>query len=525
LWYPTLAMSSKITYVTLFADESIHPAYEKALSELQQELGRTHPMYIGGREVSAGSTFEKTSPIDTSIVVGRFQRGTAEHGLEALKAARRAFDEWSHTDYKRRVELMRRAADRIEAARFRLAAAITFEAGKNRLEAIAEVYEAIEAMRYYANLMEKEDGYVRRMNPGAPGEETYSVARPYGVWAVISPFNFPLMLGNGMMQGALITGNTVVWKPTSEAPLTALEAYRLYVEAGLPEGTINIVTGPGEAFEDVFVRGADGVAFTGSMDVGMRLYRKIAAESPYPKPMVSEMGSKNPVIVTKNADFDKAVEGVVRAAFGYSGQKCSAASRVYVQDEVKESFVEALVKRTSTLIVGDPRRREVFTGPVINRRAQESYEKYVADAKNAGKVVYGGRTLRSGGLEKGYYVEPTIVTGLDEDHYLFKKELFVPILVVGGFRTLDEALTKANNTQYGLTAGIMSEDKEEIDRFMDKIEFGVVYANRKGGATTGAWPGAQSFVGWKASGATGKGIGGPYYLLSYMREQARTYVH
>ncbi|MEM0321426.1 MAG: aldehyde dehydrogenase family protein, partial [Thermoprotei archaeon] len=473
----------------------------------------------------AGSTFEKTSPIDTSIVVGRFQRGSADHGIEALKAARRAFGEWSHTDYKRRVELMRRAADKVEEARFRLAAAITLEAGKNRLEAIAEVYEAIEAMRYYASLLEKEEGYVHQMNPGAPGEETHSVARPYGVWAVISPFNFPLMLGNGMMQGALITGNTVVWKPTSEAPLTALLAYKLYEEAGFPPGVINIVTGPGEASEDVFVRGTDGVAFTGSMDVGMRLYRKIAAESAYPKPMVSEMGSKNPVIVTKNADFDKAVEGVVRAAFGYSGQKCSAASRVYVQDEIKESFVEALVKRTSSLVVGDPRKREVFMGPVINRRALENFEKYVADAKSSGKVAYGGRVLRSGGLEKGFYAEPTIVTGLDENHYLFKKELFVPILVVGGFRTLDEAIDKANNTEYGLTAGIMSEDRQEIDRFMDRIQFGVVYANRKGGATTGAWPGAQSFVGWKASGLTGKGIGGPYYLLSYVREQARTYVH
>jgi 1-pyrroline-5-carboxylate dehydrogenase len=517
-------MSSKITYVTLFADESIHPAYERALSELESELGRVHPIYIGGREVRADSTFDKTSPIDTSLLVGRFQRGGRTHGVEALRAARAAFSEWSRTDYKERVRLMRRAADKIEEARFRLAAAITLESGKNRLEAIAEVFEAIEAMRYYADLMEKEQGYFRAMRSGAPGEESYSVCRPYGVWAVVSPFNFPLMLGNGMMQGALITGNTVVWKPTSEAPLTALEAYRLYVDAGFPEGVINVVTGPGEEFEDVFVRGADGIAFTGSMDVGMRLYRKLAAESAYPKPMVSEMGSKNPVIVTAKADFDKAVEGVVRAAFGYSGQKCSAASRVYVQEDVKDKFIDALVKRTSSLIVGDPRNREVFMGPVINRRAQENYERYVGDARRDGKIVFGGRSLRTGGLEKGYYVEPTVVRDLPENHYLFKKELFVPILVVAGYKTLDEALAKANDTEYGLTAGIMSEDEEEISRFMEKIEFGVVYANRKGGATTGAWPGSQSFVGWKASGLTGKGIGGPYYLLSYMREQARTYV-
>ncbi|PSN85881.1 1-pyrroline-5-carboxylate dehydrogenase [Candidatus Marsarchaeota G1 archaeon BE_D] len=516
-------MSSKITYVTLFADESIHPSYEKALSEVEREIGQTHPMYIGGKEVNASATFTKTSPIDTSIVIGKFQKGGAEHALQALNVAKSAFKEWGALDYKERAKIMRKVADKLEQNRFRLSAIITLEAGKNRLEALAEVYEAIEAMRYYANLIEKEEGYVKRMSPGAPGEETYSVARPYGVWAVISPFNFPLMLGNGMAQGALITGNTVVWKPTSEAPLTALEAYKIYSEAGLPDGVLNVVTGPGEAFEEVFVKGADGIAFTGSKDVGMNLYRKLATLSPYPKPIVLEMGSKNPVIVTKNAKIDKAVEGVVRAAFGYSGQKCSATSRVYVQNEIRKEFVDALVKRTSSLVVGDPRKRETFMGPVINRNALENYEKYVSDAANAGKILIGGKVLKQ--LERGYYVEPTIVEGLPEQHYLFKKELFLPILLVAGFETLDEAINKANDTEYGLTAGIMSEDPEEVRQFMENIQFGVVYANRRGGATTGAWPGAQTFVGWKASGATGRGVGGPYYLLNYLREQARTYVH
>lgn len=516
-------MSGKITYVTLFADPSIHPKYESALDEVQKELGETHEMFIGGKPVRAGHTFKKTSPIDTKLVLGEFQRGGRSVALDAITAAREAFGTWSRTDYKERARIIRRAADKIEEDRFRLAAIITLEAGKNRMEAIAEVYEAIEAMRYYSEAIVREEGYARRMATVAPGEEPYSVARPYGVWGVISPFNFPLMLGNGMMHAAVLAGNTAVWKPSSDTPWTALEAYSLYEEAGLPPGVLNVVTGPGEEFEEPFATLADGVAFTGSRDVGMSLYRKIASSSPYPKPVVLEMGSKNPVIVSAKADLDKAVEGVVRAAFGASGQKCSAASRVYVEKGVRDEFVRRLVERTKAIAVGDPRERDVFMGPVINQRAVENFERYASDARSSGKILTGGSRLSR--LESGFYVEPTIVDGLPEDHYLFKKELFLPFLVLGSFSTLDEALTKANDTEYGLTAGIFSEDETEVKKFMEVIEFGVVYANRKGGATTGAWPSSQSFVGWKASGATGKGVGGPYYLLTYLREQSRTYVH
>lgn len=520
---------SRITYVTLLADESIHPKYEEALARVERDLlGKGHPMYIGGKEVlSERGEFEKRSPIDYEILVGRFQKGGREHALKALQAAREAFKEWGETDWRERVRIFRRAAEILEERRFELAAVITCEVGKNRLEALAEVYEAVDAIRYYTDLMERDNGYIRRMAPGAPGEETWSVARPYGVWAVISPFNFPLMLANGMMLGALLTGNTVVWKPTSEAPLTAIQLYTVYTDAGVPAGALNLVTGPGEEFEDVFVgsRIVDGIAFTGSRDVGMRLYRRFTSEQPYPKPVVLEMGSKNPVIVTPKADVEKAVEGIVRAAFGYGGQKCSAASRLYVDRRISQELVGRLVERTRRIVVGDPRRREVFMGPVINRRALESYRRYVEDAvKAGGRILWGGRVLSDGYMGRGYYVEPTIIAGLPEDHYLWKQELFLPILLVAEVSSLEEALEKANDTEYGLTAGIFTEDEEEYQLFFKKIEFGVAYANRRGGATTGAWPGAQTFVGWKASGATGRGVGGPYYLLNYLREQARTIV-
>ena len=255
----------------------------------------------------------------------------------------------------------------------------------------------------------------------------------------------------------------------------------------------------------------------------MRLFRRFHTEQPYPKPILMEMGSKNPTIVTAKADIPKAVEGTVRAAFGYGGQKCSATSRVYVQKEVKDRFLAALKERVEKVAVGDPREKGTFMGPVINAKAVDTFRKAVDDAKQAGaRMVTGGSVLEGGKEQAGFYVSPTVVADLPEESRLVKDELFVPFVVVNGFSGLDEALQRANSTDYGLTAGIFTKDKKEIKKFFDGIKFGVTYANRSGGSTTGAWPGAQSFTGWKASGVTGKGVGSPYYLLTFLRDQSQT---
>ncbi|MDA4128319.1 MAG: aldehyde dehydrogenase family protein [Thaumarchaeota archaeon] len=518
----------KITYVTLAADDSIHPKFEEALKRFENELGRHYPMYIDGKETKSDlGEFEHRSPIDTDIIVGHFQVGNQVHARSAIEAADVAFQKWRSTDWEERVRIMKRAADLIDERKYEIAVAITYEVGKNRLEALAEAWEAVDAIRYYANVMEQHGGYETRMGPGGPGEQTTVVAKPLGVWPVISPFNFPFMLANGMALGALITGNTIILKPTSEAPLTGLMLYRIFKDAGIPTGVVNYVTGPGGNFEKEFVSNpaVAGIAFTGSRDVGMRLYKEFLAQQPYPKPVVMEMGSKNPAIVTSKADLSKAVEGIVRAAFGYDGQKCSAASRVYVQNTVKSKFLDGLKARVQEIRVGDPRKKDTFNGPVINKAAIDRFQDAVEDARNSkGIFLVGGRVLKVGSFARGFYVEPTVVTDLPGSHRLFRDELFLPFIVVDYFETLEEALQKANATEYGLTAGIFSEDSSEVRRFFDGIEFGVVYANRKGGATTGAWPGAQSFVGWKASGATGRGIGGPHYLLTFLREQSQTLV-
>jgi 1-pyrroline-5-carboxylate dehydrogenase len=520
---------AKVTYVTLMGDESLNPKYEAALKKLGGALGRSYPMYIGGKEVwSEAGEFEHRSPIDTSIVVGRFQIGTREHAKASIEAAKKGFGVWSSKPWQERVRIFDKYAKLIDERKFDIAAAITYEVGKNRLEALAECWEAIDAVKYYAGVMRKEKGYSFKMGPGGPGEHNTDVLKPHGVWPVISPFNFPFMLANGMAMGALITGNSVILKPTSEAPLTGLMLYRLYADAGVPAGAVNFVTGPGGNFEDEFVTSpyVDGIAFTGSRDVGMRLFRRFHSEQQYPKPILLEMGSKNPTIVTAKADIPKAVEGTVRAAFGYGGQKCSATSRVYVQKEVSEKFLAALKARVSTVAVGDPRDKQTFMGPLINAKAVETFTKAVDDAKEGGaQLVTGGDVLRSGRERAGFYVSPTVVAGIPEDSRLVKQELFVPFVVVNEFSTVDEALERANATEYGLTAGIFTKDPKEIKKFFDGIKFGVTYANRSGGSTTGAWPGAQSFTGWKASGVTGKGVGSPFYLLNFLRDQSQTDVH
>ncbi|HXG06708.1 MAG TPA: aldehyde dehydrogenase family protein, partial [Nitrososphaera sp.] len=294
--------------------------------------------------------------------------------------------------------------------------------------------------------------------------------------------------------------------------------------AGLPDGVFNLVIGSGSKIGAELVRNKDvaGIAFTGSRDVGYSMAREFSKERP--RPLIAELGGKNPAIVTETADIGKAVDGVMKAAFGYSGQKCSACSRVYVHKNVRDEFVRRLVEKTKSLPVGSPLDPSTFVGPLANKDAYKKYQQYVRIAKKDGKILVGGSVRTDGDLKHGYYVEPTIVTGLPRKHRLFKEEMFVPILCVADYENFDEAIKLANDSDYGLTAGIFSGKQEEIKEFLDCIEAGVVYVNRQASATTGAMVGCQPFGGWKDSGTTGRGTGGPHYLTQFMREQSQTIV-
>ena len=517
---------TKITYATLKTDnEELHVEFEKALEKVSAEFGQTHPQFIGGERVTGRETFESRSPIDTDLLLGYFQRGTREDAQDAIAAARAAYPAWSGRPWQERCAILSQVADAISANSYELAALMVVEMGKNRIEALGEVEEAADLIRWNVLKMQETNGFAIKMGAYDPAkDENVSVLRPYGVWAVISPFNFPMALAVNPAAAALLMGNTVVWKYSSDTPYMGARVTEIFLEAGVPGGVLNYVSGGGSSVgaELIDNPGVNGITFTGSYEVGFNMvYKKFAKD--FPKPVVVEMGGKNPAIIMPSADLDTAATGVVRAAFGMDGQKCSACSRVYVHESVRDAFLEKLLARTKEMaIIGDPRQRETFMGPVVNRNAYEDFKRFAAKAKADGQVLTGGNVLTDGAFAKGYYVEPTIFTGVPETHELVKHELFLPILYVGSFSSLEEGLKLANDTEYGLTAGFFSAKEDEIQYFFDHIEAGTVYVNRAAGATTGAWPGIQTFGGWKSSGSTGKNIGGPHTMQLYGREQSRT---
>ncbi|HWH23423.1 MAG TPA: aldehyde dehydrogenase family protein [Candidatus Limnocylindria bacterium] len=516
----------KITYATLRADnEELHEQFEAGVQKARAELGGHHPNHVNGQPREGDGEFSDHSPIDDSLVLGWFARGTRQDVRDAIAAARAAAPGWAATPWPERIAILRRAADLISERQMEYAALMSMEVGKNRLEALGDVEETADLIRYYCDRLEENNGFdVPMGNLGDETVHTRSVLKPHGVFAVISPFNFPLALSGGPTGGALVAGNTVVFKPSSDAPFLGVKLYDCLRDAGLPDGVFNYVAGPGETVGAELQEndGIDGIVFTGSYEVGFELYKSFARR--YPKPVIVEMGGKNPSIVSRKADIEEAAEGVMRAAFGFGGQKCSANSRVYVERPVHDDFVEQLVSKTSAIRIGDPLERANWLGPVINQRAVARYEAAVAEARREGAVVTGGERLTGAGLERGWFVRPTVATGLPTDHRLYRDELFVPFVAVAAVDSVDEALALANSVDYALTAGFFSEDRHEIDKFLGAIHAGVVYVNRRAGATTGAWPGIQPFGGWKASGSTGKAGGGPYYVQQFMREQSQTIV-
>jgi acyl-CoA reductase-like NAD-dependent aldehyde dehydrogenase len=521
-------MSFRLTYATMFnPPEELHERFEKALAKMRGQLGKTHALHIDGKDVPAAKTEERTSPIDSEIRIGRFPSATPQEVDAALAAAQRAFPAWRDAGMAKRVALMRKVAAVMEERVYEIAAALVLEVGKNRLEALGEAQECVDFFRVYADDFEKHKGYEFDL-PNDPStaftSRNKSVMRPYGVWAVIAPFNFPIALAAGPTAAALVTGNTVVLKCASDTPWAGRLLADCIRDAGVPAGVFNYVNGPGSAIGEQLVRDArvGGVTFTGSVAVGRAIMAQMAAGT-YPRPYIAEMGGKNPTIVTEKADLDRAAAGIARSAYGMGGQKCSALSRLYVQEKVADDLLARIEKEIDKIKIGDPADRSTGLGPVVNQRAHESYARYVKELKSRGaKFRRGGRQPSEGNFGRGYYVEPVLAEA-DPADPLWKHEMFLPILMVHRYRDRDEAMRLANDTDMGLTAGFYGAP-DEIPWFQDHIQAGVIYANRGQGATTGAWPGYQPFGGWKGSGNTGKAIASFYYLAQYMREQSQTVV-
>ncbi len=519
----------KLTYATMFnPPEELHTRFEEALEQVKAEMGGEHGMIIGGEERKAKATFEDRSPINTEWLLGRFQQGDAQDATDAIEAARQAFPAWGSRPWQERLALLRKAADLIDERIFKFGAVIALEVGKNRMEALGDAAETADLIRYACDQITANNGFIKEMgqDPLEGYKATnYSVLKPYGVWLIVSPFNFPAALTGGPAGAALAAGNTVVIKPASDTPWTSRLLAECFRDAGLPAGVFNFVTGPGSTLGQALIENANvaGITFTGSYPVGMQIYRSFA-QGAYVRPSILELGGKNPAIVSKNADIEEAAVGIVRSAFGLQGQKCSACSRVYIEKPIFQKVLDRVLDLTRKLAIGDPTDRNVHLGPVVNKNSYQEYQGYIDELYKAGaRILAGGKVLTDGELGKGYYCTPTIAVDLPAGHRLWKQEMFLPITTVMAVDNLEKAMRYANDVFYGLTSGFYG-SLEEAKWFFDNIQAGVNYVNRPQGATTGAWPGFQPFGGWKGSGSSGKNAGGLYYVQQYMHEQIQTLI-
>ncbi|MGV8855870.1 MAG: aldehyde dehydrogenase family protein [Devosia sp.] len=514
----------RVTYSNIRADFSgVHDLLNQMIPAARSDLmGRQWPHFINGTPVTGGRAYQVHCPIDARLVLGHFEAADGSVVNQAVAAASAAQSGWAALPLAERIAAVRRFADELDRAKYDLAVACLLEVGKSRMEAVGEAEEAVDLARYYCEQMSENAGFMRPLRRAFDNEATSDRLLPVGVFAVIAPFNFPLALSVNMISAALVAGNAVVYKPSEAAGLTGALIVQAAQAAGIPAGVLNLVCGDGATGQALTDHpGIDGIAFTGSYRIGMGILRAVA-NGPYNRPVIVEMGGKNPTYVTRSADLDAAAEGLMRSAFGLQGQKCSACSKAYVASEIYDAFIAKLLARTAAIEIGDPADEKVFMGPVISPAALARFEAAASEARECGQILTGGKRLTGGAFAHGAYVQPTIVAGVPQDHRLNRDELFLPFLTVQKFDDLSVAIADGNKVQYGLTAGCYATDETELELFLNRAEAGALYANRASGATTGAWPGIQTFCGWKGSGVSSKGGLGPHYVQQFMREQSHT---
>ncbi len=501
-------------------EENVH-RMRQALERVRTQLGREYDLIIGGRRVKAGNKFESINPSRPSQVIGVFQKAGAEEVPLAMEAALRAFESWRNTPVEERAQLLLRVAKTIRERKFEFAAWMVFETGKNWAEADADVGEAIDFCEFYA----REALRLAKSEPPIqyPGERDYLWYIPLGVGAVIPPWNFPLAITTGMTMASIVCGNTVVLKPSGDAPAMAAKLMEALEECGMPDGVVNFCTGSGSSFGNALVAHPKTrfVAFTGSKEVGLHINRQAAEVHPgqiWIKRTILEMGGKDSILVDADADLDAAVEGVVSSAFSFQGQKCSACSRAIIDERVYEKFLERLKARAEKITIGDVETNPGM-GPVINQGAMETILSYIRKGlDDGGRLICGGSaaTPAEGSDPRGYFIQPTVIADVDAKGTIAQEEIFGPVLTVIQCRTFEDGLAIANNTEFGLTGSYYGMAKERIERAMHEFHVGNLYINRK---STGAMVGAHPFGGFNMSGTDSK-AGGPDYL--YLFTQAKS---
>ncbi len=490
-----------------------------ALRKVGGSLGREYDMVVGGRRLKTDGKIASVNPARPAQVIGVHQRAEAEHADGAVQAAQAAFAGWSRTAVAERAGLLLKTSALIRERKFEFCAWLTFEVGKNWAEADADVGETIDFLEFYAREALRLDGAVTPIQ--ISGERNRLRYIPLGVGAVIPPWNFPLAIMAGMTAAAIVCGNTVVLKPSVDAPTIAAEFVKLLEEIGLPEGVVNFCPGEGPGFGSALVAHPQTrfIAFTGSKAVGLEIHERAAKMQPgqiFIKRTILEMGGKDAIIVEADCDLDAAVEGVATSAFGFSGQKCSACSRAIVDARIYDLFCERLQTRVEAIKVGNP-AENLYGGPVISEKAFQRVLRYLEIAKTEGRVLNGGHAIEADeNAEGGYYIAPTVIADVRPTARIAQEEIFGPVLAVIKSQGLDEALAIANNTEYGLTGAIYSKSTETLERAAEEFHVGNLYLNRK---CTGAMVGAHPFGGFNMSGTDSK-AGGPDYLLLFTQAKS-----
>jgi len=483
---------------------------EEALEEVRKDLGREYALVINGERIRSQSKFSSYDPGDNGQVVGIFPKAGTELADRAIRAADATFESWSRTPAKRRAELAIKTARIMREGKFRYAAWMCYEAGKTWAEADADVAEAIDFAEYYAREILRLDT-PPSLTP-ITGEKNYLRYVPLGAGVVIPPWNFPLAILTGMTLAAIVAGNTVVLKPSSDSPVIGYKLLEALEQAGMPPGVVNYLPGPGTSVGDFLVAHPRTrfVSFTGSKEVGLHINEVAAKAAPgqiWVKRVIAEMGGKDSIVVDSDADVDAAVEGVAISAFGYQGQKCSACSRAIVVESVYETFLDKLKRRVEQMKVGPATDPGNYIGPVINARAKQSILKYIEMGKAEGRLVSGGEEVPG----PGHFIQPTVIADVDPKARIAQEEIFGPVLAVIRARDFGEALEIANNTEYGLTGSVYTRDRRKMNRAAEEFFVGNLYFNRK---CTGALVGGHPFGGFNMSGTDSK-AGGPDYLLLF----------
>ena len=490
-------------------------AMHEALDRVRIELGHTYDLIIAGSDLQTATTFNSVNPANPSEIIGIHYVASAKEANAAVDAAQSAFAAWRKTPFAERSALLVRAAELIRQRHFDLCAWLTLEVGKNWAEADADVGETIDFLEFYAREALRLDAATTPIQ--YPGERNLFHYVPLGVGAVIPPWNFPLAIMAGMTAASIVSGNTVVLKPSPDAPTIAARFLALMEEAGLPDGVINLVQGGPEVgrtlVEHPQVR---FIAFTGSKKVGLEIHERAARTQPrqhFIKRTILELGGKDTIIVDADCDLDAAVDGVTASAFGFNGQKCSACSRVIVESPIYDIFCDRLKERVEALSIGTP-AENFQTGPVINEVAKKRVLDYIAIGKSEGRLLTGGSAVEMPG--NGYYIAPTVFIDVAPTAKLAQEEIFGPILAVIRSGNFDEALAIANNTEYGLTGALYSNSRKKLDRARDEFHVGNLYFTRK---CTGAMVGAHPFGGFNLSGTDSK-AGGPDYLTLFTQAKS-----